>query len=275
MTFIDSTAIQALDRRPSACSVAPDDPLRLGNPVRHRHPGPRPHRSRPPLRPSPSGHDTAGAERRRRRHADALQAILNELALRLLTEQLARAPTSIASSGFTCDTIPPCRAASIALLIDGRPSTVAVNEHVALELDIAQYEHRRRTVPRRPARTARSASTSSIADERFTHFAHGAADHRVNSVLSMPIIRHDDVVGTLNLYAARRQRVRRRRHRHRPDRSHPSCPRHRPLRLRRRRAPSSATGSKPSTTRPPSPPEQRASSSPSTSAAPIRLATCW
>ena len=38
-------------------------------------------------------------------------------------------------------------------------------------------------------------------DERFPHFAVGAGDLRVHSVLSMPIEHHSGVVGTFNLYS--------------------------------------------------------------------------
>ena len=130
---------------------------------------------------------------------DALRAILNDLALRLLTESSLRGDLDRLIR-LTCDTIPPCCAASIAVIIDGRPSTVAVNDHVALELDLAQYEHREG--PCLDALHGRPIRVDVLAtDERFTHFARGVADHRVNSVLSMPITRHDDVIGTLNLYA--------------------------------------------------------------------------
>ena len=101
---------------------------------------------------------------------------------------------------LTCETIAPCGAASIALVIDGRPSTVAVNDRVALELDFVQYEQHEGpcldALHGQPVRVDVLA-----ADERFTHFARGATSYGVNSVLSMPITRHDDVIGTLNLYA--------------------------------------------------------------------------
>jgi anti-anti-sigma factor len=101
---------------------------------------------------------------------------------------------------FGCHVLPRCSAASIALLVDGRPTTVAVSEHVALELDIAQYE-----TDEGPCLAALDGERIRVdivdADERFPHFALGAADHRVNSVLSMPIVHRDDVVGTLNFYS--------------------------------------------------------------------------
>lgn len=42
-------------------------------------------------------------------------------------------------------------------------------------------------------------------DQRFPHFAVGAADQRVLSVLSTPAIDHGSVVGSLNLYSHREE----------------------------------------------------------------------
>lgn len=128
-----------------------------------------------------------------------LSEIMTELAGIVLTasslhddlEQLIR---------FSCQVLPGCDAGSIALLVDGKPTTVAISEHVALELDIAQYDN-----DEGPSLTALDGERIRVdiveADERFPHFAAAAADHRVHSILSMPIIHHDAVVGTLNLYS--------------------------------------------------------------------------
>ena len=101
---------------------------------------------------------------------------------------------------FSCNVLPGCDAASVALLIDGTPTTVAVSEHIALELDIVQYDN-----DEGPCLSALSGERIRVdivaADERFPHFAIGAADQRVNSILSMPIIHDGDIVGTLNFYA--------------------------------------------------------------------------
>ncbi|HEX3087762.1 MAG TPA: GAF and ANTAR domain-containing protein [Ilumatobacteraceae bacterium] len=89
---------------------------------------------------------------------------------------------------------------SIALLVDGKPSTVAVTDHVALELDLAQYHN-----DEGPCLTALGGRSVRVAhlpeDERFPHFAIGAADQRIHSVLSTPIHYNDQVIGTLNLYS--------------------------------------------------------------------------
>jgi GAF domain-containing protein len=90
--------------------------------------------------------------------------------------------------------------ASIALLIDGQPSTVAITDHIALELDLVQYSNNEG-----PCITALAGSTIRVAflpeDERFPHFAIGAADQRIASVLSTPIRYDDATIGTLNIYS--------------------------------------------------------------------------
>jgi GAF domain-containing protein len=133
------------------------------------------------------------------RLAPQLQAALAELALavftsRSLSENLGRLV------GVACRLIPACASGSIALLVDGRPTTAAVTDHVAIELDVAQYD-----AGDGPCLTALGGQTVRFAvleqSERFPHFAVGAADRRIRSVLSTPI-RHDaDIIGTLNLYS--------------------------------------------------------------------------
>ena len=64
--------------------------------------------------------------------------------------------------------------ASIALLIDGKPSTVAISDHVALEVDLVQYN-----TEEGPCITALAGNAIRVGclrdDERFPHFAVGAA----------------------------------------------------------------------------------------------------
>jgi len=103
-----------------------------------------------------------------------------------------------------CRLIPECSGASISMLVEGEPSTVATTDRVALELDVAQYEG-----DDGPCVRALGGEMIRIGyipvDERFPHFARGAADRRVLSVLSTPAIDHGDVVGSLNLYSRRQQ----------------------------------------------------------------------
>ena len=69
-----------------------------------------------------------------------------------------------------------------------------------MELDLVQYD-----AGEGPCLSALGGQTVRFgvleADERFPHFAIGAADRRIRHVLSTPVRSDDDVVGTLNLYS--------------------------------------------------------------------------
>jgi GAF domain-containing protein len=88
------------------------------------------------------------------------------------------------------------------MMIDGAPSTVATTDRVTLELDLVQYNDEDG-----PCITALGGEGVRIgfipSDQRFPHFAIGAADRRVLSVLSTPAIDHGQVVGSLNMYSQR------------------------------------------------------------------------
>jgi GAF domain-containing protein len=75
-----------------------------------------------------------------------------------------------------------------------------VTDRLSLELDLVQYE-----AGEGPCVTALTGETIRIGyipgDERFPHFAIGAADRRVLSSLSTPAIDHGRVVGSLNIYS--------------------------------------------------------------------------
>jgi GAF domain-containing protein len=120
-------------------------------------------------------------------------ALLNDKTLKGSLERLAR---------LACRLVPDCSGASISMLIEGEPSTVATTDTVTLELDIAQYDG-----DDGPCIRALGGEMIRIGympdDERFPHFARGAADRRVLSVLSTPAIDHGSVVGSLNMYSRR------------------------------------------------------------------------
>jgi GAF domain-containing protein len=98
-------------------------------------------------------------------------------------------------------TIANCDAAGVMLLIDGRPTTGAVSDRLAVEIDLVQYE------------TGQGPCLAAIADShvvridilerdsRFTRFAPGALDRDIDSILSMPLAVRGTVVGALNLYS--------------------------------------------------------------------------
>jgi GAF domain-containing protein len=128
-----------------------------------------------------------------------LQDVLAALALALFSERTLQADLERLAR-LSCQLIPACASGSLALLIDGTPTTVAVSDHVAFELDVVQYEQDEG--PCLAALGGRMVRVGLLAaDERFPHFAVGAADQRVASVLSTPIHHDGDVVGTLNLYS--------------------------------------------------------------------------
>ena len=128
-----------------------------------------------------------------------LQDVLAALALALFTERTLKADLERLAR-LSCQLIPGCSSGSVALLIDGDPTTVAVSDHVAFELDVVQYEQSEG--PCLAALGGRMVRVGVLAaDERFPHFAVGAADQRIASVLSTPIHHEGAVVGTLNLYS--------------------------------------------------------------------------
>jgi GAF domain-containing protein len=134
---------------------------------------------------------------RDRRLSEALTslavAMLNDSSLKADLERLAR---------LTCRMIPDCSGASVSMLVDGEPSTVATTDKVTLELDLVQYD-----ADDGPCVRALGGEMIRIghipSDEQFPHFARGAADRRVLSVLSTPAIDHGAVVGSLNVYSRR------------------------------------------------------------------------
>jgi GAF domain-containing protein len=124
---------------------------------------------------------------------------LTKLALSLLSEKSLKSDLDrLARLG--CQLIPNCSGASVSMVVEGEPSTVAVTDRVSLELDLVQYE-----CHDGPCVTALGGEAVRIgfipSDGRFPHFAIGAADRRVLSVLSTPAIDHGTVVGSLNVYS--------------------------------------------------------------------------
>jgi GAF domain-containing protein len=101
---------------------------------------------------------------------------------------------------LTCQLIPVCAGVSVGLLVEGAPTTVAESDRLALELDLVQYDE-----GEGPCLLALNGHTVRVgivaSDDRFPHFAVGAADRRVQSVLSLPVSYQDTVVGTINIYA--------------------------------------------------------------------------
>src|SRR3954447_22863276 len=120
--------------------------------------------------------------------------LLSETTLKADLDRLVRLGTTLMAA---------CSGAAVSMLVEGQPTTVAVTDWVSLEIDVVQYEN----PDGGPCVTALGGERIRIGfipqDERFPHFAIGAADRRVLSVLSMPAVDRGTVVGSLNLYSRR------------------------------------------------------------------------
>jgi GAF domain-containing protein len=128
-----------------------------------------------------------------------LSETLTSLAVALLNDTNLRSDLERLSQ-VTCRLIPRCSGASMSMLVEGEPTTVAATDRLTLQLDLIQYD-----AGDGPCVTALAGEMIRIgfleADQRFPHFAAGAADRRIHSVLSTPAIDHGQVVGSLNVYS--------------------------------------------------------------------------
>lgn len=100
-------------------------------------------------------------------------------------------------------TVPSCDAAGIVLLVDGEPTSIAVTDRLAIEIDLVQYQ-----TGEGPCLAAMSEGDVVRLDilerdSRFTRFAPGAIDRGLQSVLSTPLAANGRTVGALNMYSVR------------------------------------------------------------------------
>jgi GAF domain-containing protein len=134
--------------------------------------------------------------------SENLVSTLQQLAEVLQTQRtLGAALAGIAEAATV--SVPRCDAASVAISIEGRPSSAAITGRIALELDMVQYD-----ADDGPCLTAFREITTVRVDlvdegERFPHIAVAGQRLGVKSVLSLPATWGNDVVGTLNLYSRR------------------------------------------------------------------------
>lgn len=132
--------------------------------------------------------------------SDDLLSTLSRLADVLQTQStLGGALANIAEVATA--SVPRCDAASVALSLDGRPTTAAATARVALELDLVQYD-----LHDGPCLTAfRTMESLRLGlvelDETAPHFAAAARAHGITGILSMPALWGDEIVATLNLYS--------------------------------------------------------------------------
>ncbi|MET0727776.1 MAG: GAF domain-containing protein [Acidimicrobiales bacterium] len=132
--------------------------------------------------------------------SESLTSTLQALAEVLQTQRTLRAALAGIAEAATVS-VPGCDAASIAISIEGRPSTAAINARIALELDLVQYD-----TDDGPCLTSfRTMSTMRVdlvdEGEVFPHFAVAARHRGILSDLSVPARWGSEVVGTLNIYS--------------------------------------------------------------------------
>jgi GAF domain-containing protein len=132
--------------------------------------------------------------------SERLISTLQDLAEVLQNERTLGAALARIAEACTVS-VPGCDAASIAISIEGRPSTAAITARIALELDLVQYD----TDDGPCLRSFRGMSALRVDlvehGDLFPHFATVARAAGVRSTLSVPAIWGSEVVGTLNLYS--------------------------------------------------------------------------
>ncbi|MGY2702589.1 MULTISPECIES: ANTAR domain-containing protein [unclassified Nocardioides] len=132
--------------------------------------------------------------------SDDLLSSLGELAEVIQTRgTLGGVLADIAELATT--SVPRCDAASVALAVNGRPTTASATARVALELDMVQYDlHDGPCL--KTFRTMEGLRLDLVGlEEVLPHFAVAARKLGVTSVLSTPAIWGEEPVATLNLYS--------------------------------------------------------------------------
>jgi len=131
--------------------------------------------------------------------SERLISTLQELAEILQNERTLGAALARIAEAATVS-VPGCDAASIAISIEGRPSTAAITARIALELDLVQYDTDDGPCLRSFA-TMSTLRVDLVDDaDAFPHFATAARRAGIRGVLSIPATWGAEVVGTLNLY---------------------------------------------------------------------------
>src|SRR5215216_848607 len=130
------------------------------------------------------------------RRPDEISALTRVTEDANLSDSLRR----IAAAG--CAVLDTCSAASVTLIVAGRPITMAATDELATELDQAQYDTGAGPCLT-AARQAQIVRIDSIArDDRWPGFKRAAIGREIASSLSVPlIIADEDTYGALNSYA--------------------------------------------------------------------------
>ncbi len=104
-------------------------------------------------------------------------------------------------AGLAKTLISDCDGAGFALVVKDKARSVGVTDAVVLEVDLVQYD-----TGEGPCLAAIEHGRTVRLDlmnvgEEWSHFAPGAMDAGVNSVLSLPVVAGGTTVGALNLYS--------------------------------------------------------------------------
>src|SRR5688572_1900178 len=86
-----------------------------------------------------------------------------------------------------------CDSVSIALVVEGRITTAASSSQLAVEADLVQYDNHEGPCLASVANAQTIRIDLLPQDERFEHFAPGAIEVGVESVLSVPLIHREAV----------------------------------------------------------------------------------
>lgn len=98
--------------------------------------------------------------------------------------------------------VPGCDSASVAIVLEGRSLTAAVTDHVALEIDLLQYQRAQGPcldAVEGPGQVVRVDFIDNAS--AYQRIAPGALDVGVRSVLSVPLRHAGAAIGSLNLYS--------------------------------------------------------------------------
>jgi len=95
-----------------------------------------------------------------------------------------------------------CDSVSIAIVIEGRATTAAISDRLALEVDLVQY--RAGEGPCLDALGGHVVRLDVVDGAGYERFAPGALDAAVLDVLSVPCVSDGRVVGTVNIYSRTR-----------------------------------------------------------------------
>lgn len=98
-------------------------------------------------------------------------------------------------------TVPGCDGASVTLTVEEAMFTGASTSQLAIEADLVQYRVGEGPCVASSEERAAIRIDAVAEDERFEHFAPGAVEAGVESVLSVPLMSDGQAVGSINLYS--------------------------------------------------------------------------